>query len=1244
MPGPFNPAAGYCSSSSPPICNQPNPEECCEHFGGIDHFFCLAFCVFCCMTCVVQTVEPCADQEEPEPAIPRDYANFSVINGEIGFTVSEYGRFLPIVFGSDKLTGNVFWYSGFTKKQFKKSGTIYEYETVSFALGLCEGVVDAILRMWLGDALIFDRRAEVDENGIIQPGSDGFVLGATVDLVSADSPLKDLTDSARLTRITVFNGSETQLPEGIIVDKEGEGLTPAYRGTAYILFENMVVTQTIPNISVEVLANTNPIYPRLYANLPVPQEYFDTPANGPVIYDAGYDQLIVGAIDDSGSGTVANGAGYTAFDGNKLEHLYSREMVVTEGVDGDGRPSQLFVLQNGNWLVIYSKIGEGGTLFTYNPFVGKRLSTLPGTGNILSNDFPDGFGYLEPASTLFVYPVKGPPVDVFCGVHPSGHVGFAIIDDSGRIEMTSSTNDVFPAGGGSACPLIVLPAQAADTPNFADGATSVGAHVYFFTHGTITGDTGGAYVTRATVSGDGSVYAPVFTSIGYIDFNEFGGTAFIHRVKKVMLDDSDNCFILLVSSTRGDWIAKWSPFTATFVWKSPATLYNQQVQSAPNALLWGPSYGYIGDNQHIYVVDLATGVIEDRGTLTNQSLPDANGIQQFYNGYENTIVYLASEGAEQIIKVYLDRLARANVPVADIVTTLLDRVGVGVTERDTDDLQALSLVGYTINERKSLRTVYSELAQVFRFDIIESNGRVVYKTRGGAPVASIPTGDFADFESEGWLKQHRENDFTRVRKINLTYRDIDREYESNVQSVFLPKYDNTRFEEDAAIDVSVPVVLEADDAKRLAEILLYSKVVYQTTYESVIAPEHLVLDPGDVITIPSDDGTQTVRLRDVSIGNDRQVKISASKEDPDIYNDQLALFGVVGRYVSSTLSSIDARVDPFIFEMPFRSESEAALTSSTYIMFFTLLNQRSVVPPSGLITINVGGSDPVTLNPPTRFPTWGRVVTPLAQRTSLFTTDTQSELRIKLFSATGLTLESAASFDAMLNNSQVNLAYVGGELIQFQTVVDEGGGEYTLTNIHRGKFGTEVKAFSHIAGEEFILLGSSLGVLDTEAIIPFSVPFGDSPFKMYQSFINTNNPFQSRPMKFATALNLRPWAVSSFYGSYVGNDLSLTWQRRTRFDGEWEDDGTDAVPLNELTETYEAYLYTDAAAFNFSDDATYLRKLTLSADEYTYTAAQQTEDGFDRTSEDLYVLVIQKGSWSGNDAGASMRFKVEYKR
>ena len=118
---------------------------------------------------------------------------------------SREGAGLPRVYGRMRVGGQVIWASRFKEKRNQQSAgkggpkyVNYTY-SVSFAVALCEGPIARIDRVW------------------------------------ANGELLDL--SAYNWRF--YSGSETQMPDPLIEAIEGAGNAPAYRGTAYIVFEDL---------------------------------------------------------------------------------------------------------------------------------------------------------------------------------------------------------------------------------------------------------------------------------------------------------------------------------------------------------------------------------------------------------------------------------------------------------------------------------------------------------------------------------------------------------------------------------------------------------------------------------------------------------------------------------------------------------------------------------------------------------------------------------------------------------------------------------------------------------------------------------------------------------------------------------------------------------------------------------------------------------------------------------------------
>ena len=144
----------------------------------------------------------------------------------LAVTTSTEGAVIPRVWGRMRLGGNIIWATDFTEHVStstqgggkgggpKVTTTTYSY-TASFAVALCEGPISGIGRVW----------------------ADG----------------KPLDLSGVTWRL--YTGDETQQPDSFIEARMGAGNAPAYRGTAYVVFEELDLTpfgNRIPQLSFEV--------------------------------------------------------------------------------------------------------------------------------------------------------------------------------------------------------------------------------------------------------------------------------------------------------------------------------------------------------------------------------------------------------------------------------------------------------------------------------------------------------------------------------------------------------------------------------------------------------------------------------------------------------------------------------------------------------------------------------------------------------------------------------------------------------------------------------------------------------------------------------------------------------------------------------------------------------------------------------------------------------------------------------
>jgi hypothetical protein len=153
--------------------------------------------------------------------------------GDLRVQTSSYGVEIPRIFGTMRAAGTVIWATDLAEHKATSGGkgqprvTTYAY-SASFAVALSARSVLSVGRIW----------------------ADGKLLrGAGGDFKSA-------------TQFRLHSGHEDQAPDPLIAAAEGAGQTPAYRGLAYAVFENMSLEDfgnRIPSLTFEILADSGAV-------------------------------------------------------------------------------------------------------------------------------------------------------------------------------------------------------------------------------------------------------------------------------------------------------------------------------------------------------------------------------------------------------------------------------------------------------------------------------------------------------------------------------------------------------------------------------------------------------------------------------------------------------------------------------------------------------------------------------------------------------------------------------------------------------------------------------------------------------------------------------------------------------------------------------------------------------------------------------------------------------------------------
>ncbi|WP_316150421.1 phage tail protein [Cupriavidus sp. BIC8F] len=162
---------------------------------------------------------------------------------------STYGNAIPIVYGMYRLAGNVLWMSQPTKVGHNQGGkggpssTTYSY-SVSVAVGLCEGPIQGVRRIWANNTLIYDVST-----------ASGFG--------------QNIASGVAALSLRIYLGDETQQPDAAIQADKGAANTPAFRGLAYVVIDNFDLSNYgnyLPSFSFEVMNGATGVYTTVTAS------------------------------------------------------------------------------------------------------------------------------------------------------------------------------------------------------------------------------------------------------------------------------------------------------------------------------------------------------------------------------------------------------------------------------------------------------------------------------------------------------------------------------------------------------------------------------------------------------------------------------------------------------------------------------------------------------------------------------------------------------------------------------------------------------------------------------------------------------------------------------------------------------------------------------------------------------------------------------------------------------------------
>lgn len=561
--------------------------------------------------------------------------------------------------------------------------------------------------------------------------------------------------------------------------------------------------------------------------------------------------------------------------------------------------------------------------------------------------------------------------------------------------------------------------------------------------------------------------------------------------------------------------------------------------------------------------------------------------------------------ANAVYVVRLDGLSNATVTLSSIVQAECLKSSI-LTLGDIDTTSLTDAVrGYRVSALGAIRSAIEPLSGAWPFDAIQSGYKIKFIRRGS--LSSVATIDADSLDAHAFaekpgvmLTRPREMDTQLPWRVTVSHLDYSREYDTGEQ--YAERLNTTSINTQS---IEMPIVLTPDEAMQRAEILLYMYWLERNVASFKLPPSFGHLEPSDIVTINAEGNTYSLRITEISYLPNGILEVSATYND----NARYTSTGVGGTStVTGGTISINGPSQMQLLDVPLLLDSldQAGFPAA---MTGYMPGWRGGV----LFRSDDGGQ---TWGGTAAFSTksyFGPAINTIPAPASAALIDTVSVLQVQLYAGS---LSSVTELQ-MLNGANYFAYGIDGrwEIIAAENCALQVDGSYLLSNLLRGRFGTEWASGLHTVYDMVVALDSSrLQFLQMNLN-----QIGQGKIYRPISYGYTLDSASDTAFTYR-AVNLECLSPIYLNGSRhpSTNDWTLTWMRRTRTGGEWRD-LVDAT-LGESSEAYEVDIYSDGTY------TTLKRTISgLAAATCNYSSANQVTD-FGSNQATLYIKVYQLSS------------------
>lgn len=512
--------------------------------------------------------------------------------------------------------------------------------------------------------------------------------------------------------------------------------------------------------------------------------------------------------------------------------------------------------------------------------------------------------------------------------------------------------------------------------------------------------------------------------------------------------------------------------------------------------------------------------------------------------------------------------------LSSVVSEICERVG--LTRIDTRALHGF-VRGYSVPTVSDARHALQPLMLAHGFDAIERDGVLVFRMRNGANPLDLDLASLAVSDDlEGALEEVRAGEAEMTGRVRVGFILADSDHQAASEEAVLPDEASH-----AVSDSDVGLSLTRTEARQTAERWLAESRVARDSMRFALPPSQLALGAGDILRVPSKSGPVLARIDKVEV-MDLQL-VDAVRIEPDVY-------------VPSTFGEDGARLRPFtpatpvssiLMDLPLMTGEEIAHAPHLAVTAQPWPGSVAVydAPEDADYAFNTLAASRATI---------GVTQTALRRaRPGLIDPGAPLQVRLSggvLSSATQTAFMAGANLMAIGDGSPGNW-----ELFQFRDATLLGADTWLLHHRLRGQAGTDATMPEEWPVGSYVVL---MNGAPTQIGLSSSLRRIARHYRIGPARRPYDDPTYSHSYVAFDGIGLRPYRPAHLAVRASGGDLTLSWIRRTRIDGDsWE--GYD-VPLAEDTEAY---------LVRVSQGGIIRREVQVATAGWTYAAAAQAQDG-----------------------------------